>query len=118
MRFSLLRYLLCPFCGATLNGCQAARSDGEVEYDVLTCHCGEYPVVAGIPIIKKGASGEALDNINSLIKAGRQRDALLAMIVPPPPAVPTLAPSWIQSLPSVKGVRRFKRLAHEREVRV
>ena len=117
MRFSLLRYLLCPFCGATLNGCQAARSDGEVEYDVLTCHCGEYPVVAGIPIIKKDASGETLDGINSLIKAGRQRDALLAMIVPPPPAVPTLAPPWIQSLPSVKGIRRLKRLAHEREAR-
>ena len=37
------------------------------------------------------------------------------MIMPPPPANPSLAPAWLQSLPSVKGIRRLKRLAHERE---
>ena len=52
-----------------------------------------------------------------LIEAGGHREALLSMIMPPPPASPTLAPEWIQSLPSLKGICRLKRLAHQREAR-
>ena len=36
------------------------------------------------------------------------------MIMPPPPASPSLAPAWIQALPSLKGIRRVKRLIHQR----
>ena len=118
MHLSLLDCLSCPFCGGTLNSSDPGQIEREVEYDILTCHCGSYPVVAGIPIIKKGVigiSGETADDVNCLIKTGRYREALLSMIMPPPPANPALAPAWLQSLPSVKGIRRLKRLAHERE---
>ena len=67
MHFSLLRFLRCPFCAGTLNARETGQIEREVEYDVLTCHCGEYPVVAGIPIIKKGVigtSGETADSVN------------------------------------------------------
>ena len=120
MHLSLLRCLHCLFCGGTLSSSRTDPISGEVDYDVLTCRCGDYPVVAGIPIIKKGVignSGETADGVNCLIKAGRYREALLSMIMPPPPANPTLAPAWIQSLPSLKGIRRLKRLAHQRQAR-
>jgi SAM-dependent methyltransferase/uncharacterized protein YbaR (Trm112 family) len=120
MHFSLLRCLRCPFCAGTLNISETGQIDPEVEYDILTCHCGEYPVVAGIPIIQKGPIGklgETADGVNCLIKAGQYHEALLSMIMPDPPANPKLAPAWIQALPSLKGISRIKRLAHERKAR-
>ena len=120
MHLTLLRCLRCPFCAGTLNARETGQIEREVEYDVLTCHCGEYPVVAGIPIVKKGVigtSGETADGVNCMIKAGQYGEALLSMITPHPPANPKLAPAWIQSLPSLKGIWRIKRLAHEREAR-
>lgn len=118
--FSFLRCLRCPFCAGALNACETGQIESEMEYNILTCHCGEYPVVAGIPILKKGTIGtskETVDDVNRLIKTGRRREALLSMIMPPPPASPALAPAWIQSLPSIKGIRRLKYLAHERAAR-
>jgi SAM-dependent methyltransferase len=114
MNLCLLHSLCCPFCGGSFIGGKVAQPG----FDILTCRCGEYPVVAGIPIIKKGVvgiSGETVDDVNSQIRAGRYREALLAMIMPPPPASPALAPAWIQTLPSVKGIRRLKHGAHQHE---
>ena len=78
MHLSLLRCLRCAFCGGTLNAWRAGQMESGADYDILTCHCGEYPVVAGIPIIKKDASGATTDGVNCLIKAGRYREALLS----------------------------------------
>jgi SAM-dependent methyltransferase len=105
----------CPFCGGNF----AAGEIEPADYGILTCHCGEYPIVAGIPVIKKGAVGisnQTSADVISLIKAGRNREALLAMIMPPPPASPALAPAWIQALPSLKGIRRLKYMVHQRAV--
>jgi SAM-dependent methyltransferase len=78
-------------------------------YDVLTCWCSRYPVVAGIPILGQNFDG-ALNGVITLIEAGRHREAMLSLIEP---ASPRLAPRWIRSLPSVRGIRRLKRLAHQ-----
>lgn len=120
MNFSLLRCLRCPFCAGNLDTSKTDEIADKLEYAVLTCHCGQYPVVAGIPILKKGVigtAGETTDDVTCLIKAGRYREALLSMTMPPPPASPALAPAWIQSLPSLKGIRRLKRLTHQRATR-
>ena len=116
MSFSLLRSLHCPFCGGDFNWSEL----DEAGFGILACYCGRYPVVAGIPIIKKGnigIAGETVEAVTSLISAGRYREALLAMVVPPAPMSPTLAPAWMQSLPSLRGIRRLKSFAHQRSVR-
>ena len=116
MNLCLLHAICCPFCGGRFNVAEIEQPD----FGILICHCGRYPVVAGIPIIKKGligTSNQSVDDVISLIEAGGHREALLSMIMPPPPASPTLAPAWVQSLPSLKGIRRLKRLAHQKEAR-
>jgi SAM-dependent methyltransferase/uncharacterized protein YbaR (Trm112 family) len=114
MEGSLLHWLRCPFCGGKLNPVTTDRVTAESEYNVLTCYCGQYPVVGGIPILKRGAigtAGQTADEVIALIQAGRHLEALLALISP---ASPVLAPTWIKSLPSLLGIRRLKRLAHQR----
>jgi SAM-dependent methyltransferase len=116
MSFSLLDSMHCPSCGGDFESAGISREG----FDVLTCHCSEYPVVAGIPILKRGVVGnsnETANDVTSMIKAGRHCEALLAMIMPPSPASPSLAPAWIRSLPSLKGIRRLKNLAHARAAR-
>ena len=120
MHFSLLHWMCCPFCGGNFNAAETDQLAGEPGFGILTCRCGQYPVVAGIPILKKGVIGtahETADDVTCLIEAGQYREALLSMIMPPPPASPALAPAWIQSLPSLKGIRRLKHLAHQRATR-
>jgi ubiquinone/menaquinone biosynthesis C-methylase UbiE len=73
--------------------------------------------VAGIPILKKGAvaggpgrARQSTDDVIAQIEAGRYREALLTLMSP---ASPALAPAWMWSLPSVKGIGRLKGLAHK-----
>jgi ubiquinone/menaquinone biosynthesis C-methylase UbiE len=116
MSFSLLGSLHCPFCGGDFDRGELDQAG----FGILACYCGRYPIVAGIPIIKKGnigIAGETVDVVTSLIDAGRYRDALLAMVMPPAPASPSLAPAWLQSLPSLKGIRRMKSFAHQQRAR-
>jgi ubiquinone/menaquinone biosynthesis C-methylase UbiE len=104
--------LRCPFCGGNLAAPESALVADEPQYNVLTCSCGHYPVVAGIPILKKGAigtAGQTADEVIILIKGGQHLEALFSLISPT-----ALAPAWMRSLPSVLGIRRLKRLAHER----
>lgn len=101
MSLSLLRSLCCPFCGGNLNSSGTDQIIDEPEYGVLACHCGRYPIVAGIPILKKGIIGTTgqLDwEVTSLIEAGRHREALIAVLLPPPPASAALAPDSVQAL--------------------
>jgi SAM-dependent methyltransferase/uncharacterized protein YbaR (Trm112 family) len=113
MNACLLRRLCCPFCGGSLNASGNDQKRREPEYDILTCWCGRYPVVAGIPILKKDPSG-SINELVALIESDRPREALLALVAP---NSPELAPAWIRSLPSLRGIRRLKRLAHQRALR-
>jgi ubiquinone/menaquinone biosynthesis C-methylase UbiE/uncharacterized protein YbaR (Trm112 family) len=112
MSSSVLDLIHCPFCRGTLNASGRNRSSDELEYAVLSCHCGRYPVVAGIPILKKGVIGPArqtADQVISLIEAGRSREALISLLMPSPVSV-AVAPAWMQAWPSLRGIGRLKNL--------
>ncbi len=81
MRNSLLDLMKCPFCGGRFNRTVMDGAAGETEYGLLECYCGKYPVIAGIPVLKKDPSGE-LDRIVRILESGRHREALLEMITP------------------------------------
>jgi uncharacterized protein YbaR (Trm112 family) len=120
MSFSLLKLIHCPFCRGTLKASGRNRSSDEPGYAVLSCHCGRYPMVAGIHILKKGVIGPArqtADQVISLIEAGRSREALIALLMPPSPASAAMAPSWMQAWPSVRGIGRLKSLCGQPALR-
>src|SRR5262245_31832012 len=117
MDTSFLKLLRCPFCEGALSLGGPERVSREPEYGVLRCYCGRYPIVAGIPILKKGnigSAGQTSDEVITLIENGRQREALFSLLTPP--ALPP-SPAWIKSLPSITGMHRVKSLASERSVR-
>jgi ubiquinone/menaquinone biosynthesis C-methylase UbiE/uncharacterized protein YbaR (Trm112 family) len=113
MDTALLESLCCPFCSESFTVTQACADSGpDVAYAVLRCACAVYPVVAGIPVIRRGAlgaHGETARTVSELIMAGKQREALLAMLMPPTP-VEDLAPRWLTHVPSVPGRGRLMRL--------
>jgi hypothetical protein len=116
MKMSTLRWLRCPTCQGRFDG-TTGPTVGLQDYDILVCRCSQYPVVAGIPILKKGVIGGAqqtADELISLIRAGKHHDAWLRMTMPPPPTSPALAPTWVKKLPSVKGLNRLKARTHSR----
>lgn len=69
----LLDLIRCPACAETLRW--ERRHSGEVndEYGILECRCAAYPVVAGIPIMMRGAVEEVL----AALRAERPERALL-----------------------------------------
>lgn len=109
--------LRCPDCRALLEESPSGQGVDEGQYTVLTCRCQAYPVVAGIPIIRPGRGGRTQKSnaeIVSLIRKGAYQEALQAVLLPPPPPSPELAPAWLKALPSVKGIRALKFQAHRR----
>ncbi len=111
MDTALLRELRCPFCGGAFSASMIEHVAGTPVYGVLTCACGQYPVLDGIPILKKGVIGPAsqtADHVIALLQAGQYHEALLAMIVPPTPA-PVSRQYW----PSGLGLWRLHHLAQQ-----
>lgn len=110
MDIALLESLCCPFCSESFTVTQTCADSGkDVEYAVLKCSCAAYPVVAGIPVIRRGtlgAQGQTAHTICQLIISGKQREALLAMLMPPTP-LEDLAPRWLTRIPSVSGRGRL-----------
>lgn len=106
----LLGALRCPFCSGKFTVTKGDEQSDNLEYAVLSCYCERYPVVAGIPIIRKGvlgAKGETTRTVSQFIESGKNQDALLAMAMPREPAGAELTPAWIQRLPQVKGMGRI-----------
>jgi SAM-dependent methyltransferase len=94
--------LRCPFCGASFDRTEGNDTLADA-YGVLVCHCGRYPIVGGIPVLKKGvigASGQQSDDIVTLIQRGRHHDALMALLLPPPPVCVANAPASVQAVDS------------------
>ena len=103
----LLDALRCSFCFGKFTVTTGDEQSDNWEYAVLRCYCTRYPVVAGIPIIRKGvlgAKGENTRTISQFIESGQNQEALLAMAMPPEPAIAELTPAWVQQLPQVKGM--------------
>lgn len=105
--------LRCPFCSGKFTVTKGDEQSDNCEYALLSCYCERYPVVAGIPIIRKGvlgAKGETTRTVSQFIESGKNQDALLAMTMPPEIASAELAPAWLQQLPQVKGMGRIRSL--------
>ncbi len=97
MKLETLRLLMCPYCGGPLQIARGAPETGdEVEHGILRCACSEFPVVAGIPIFKKGRvdvmtdtedaalrSGPAVNVLIELIRSGQHEKALMLLLIPP-----------------------------------
>ena len=93
-----LRLLCCPFCEGELTFERSSEIADESAFGVLSCNCDRYPVCGGHSIFKKGPVGsiggrpcEPWQVIN-LIEAGRHREALFAVLLPPPPL--NAPPGW------------------------
>jgi SAM-dependent methyltransferase len=95
---ALLQQLVCPFCGGSFAVRHArTKPDGGIEYGILACGCCEFPVVAGIPILKATGRVDAMkqtadspmvpgpevSRLNELIRRGRGEEALLWLLVMP-----------------------------------
>jgi SAM-dependent methyltransferase len=65
---SVLRGLHCPYCGADFGNTALGA------YDILRCHCSEYPVIDRIPIVQHV---DGLSSVVDAVKAGNTRAALL-----------------------------------------
>jgi ubiquinone/menaquinone biosynthesis C-methylase UbiE/uncharacterized protein YbaR (Trm112 family) len=110
---SLLELLRCPFCCGSFSLDVTNEAALNLGYYSLACHCGRYPVLAGIPVLKRGtisSYGHTAEALIAMIEAGRHRDALVSLLMPPPPARAEFAPEWIQALPSFRGMGRVKGL--------
>ena len=120
MKESLLACLCCPFCGGDLKlkESHGEKVADEVTYGILSCYCGQYPIVAGIPILQKEPRG-VISELVSLIGRRLQKEVLVLAVSlsVSPPSSPNLAPAWIKALPSVKGFNRLKHIAHLKGVR-
>jgi uncharacterized protein YbaR (Trm112 family) len=115
MKSVMLQWLRCPICQSRFNARMRSPTRDVEDYDILVCRCSQYPVVAGIPVLKNGIIGTARQTsgeVISLIQVGRYQEALLSLAMPPTPPPPTLVPTWMNTLPSIKGVNRVKALAH------
>jgi SAM-dependent methyltransferase len=79
MRPSVLQLLRCPFCLGKFKSTIALADQISTNggYDVLSCACGRYPVVAGIPVLKKDKPNE---KTIALIEAGQYCEALLVAL--------------------------------------
>jgi SAM-dependent methyltransferase len=103
--------LRCPYCAGTFTVTHGTTPVEDGEYAVLSCYCEQYPVVAGIPVIRKGilgTKGETNRSICQFILSGKHQDALLAMLMPPAPPTAELAPTWLTHLPQIKGIGRVR----------
>ena len=98
MRADLLSRLLCPNCGGALRASLRSPAQGsEIEYGILACDCGQYPVIGGIPIFKAEGRidvmqqtadsvlqyGPEVKELIGLVRAGQNEKALLSLLVIP-----------------------------------
>jgi SAM-dependent methyltransferase/uncharacterized protein YbaR (Trm112 family) len=108
---SILQWLRCPFCGGHLNVSEQDQPKSILSYGVLSCYCGRYPVVAGVPVLKKGvigSDGRTSDEVILLIETRQYREALLSLIMPASQQL--LTGRWlpIQRILGTGIVRRFE----------
>jgi ubiquinone/menaquinone biosynthesis C-methylase UbiE len=115
MKDSFIQWLRCPLCLCGLKPEAMSSAESVKDYNVLVCRCSQYPIVAGIPILRKGVIGTArltADEVITLIQAGKYRESLVRLTMPPAPPPLAFTPKWVKRLPSAKGINRFKALTH------
>ena len=119
MNPSLSQLLRCPFCTGRFETtiALADQISANREYDVLSCYCGRYPVVAGIPILKKN---KATEKVIALIEAGQHCEALLTVLSRRrfpisirliPSLLPYKATSFLEGLLEQRKLKKWKEQA-------
>ncbi|MFC5142962.1 class I SAM-dependent methyltransferase [Actinomycetospora rhizophila] len=99
--------LTCPWCRGTLAFTPTPDPSFDGTFGVLTCGCGEYPVLDGIPVVRRGrvdvqehatgrteVHGPTVAELVALLRAGRGADALVAMLAFPPRLPGRLTRRW------------------------
>jgi uncharacterized protein YbaR (Trm112 family) len=111
MKSSLLQLLHCPLCGGKFCFTRSDQVSTAAIYGILTCYCGCYPVVEGIPVLKKDKTSE---KVVSLIKDGKNLKALLTLISPvfrQSSLLPYKVSSFIRKMAHQKAVQRWHKKA-------
>jgi len=86
----LAELIRCPYCGDKFQYIHYGSDRLNNNYGVLISGCGEFPVIANIPVLGLGIVGNQGESINELvekIKAGSYEQALFAMVIPSPKMV-------------------------------
>ncbi|GAA4910300.1 methyltransferase family protein [Actinomycetospora succinea] len=89
--------LICPRCRGALAYTPTPVESFDGEFGVLSCGCDEYPVLDGIPVLRRGrvdvqehatgrteVDGPTVGRLVELLRDGRGVDALVAMLAFPP----------------------------------
>lgn len=100
MNRNLLDILVCPYSKNPLKIEVFEGHGDEIEFGLLHSEAGEYPIVAGIPILFLGRT----DLVNLLRRGCFEEAVALATIGPPPPAGIWRISRWLQD------TYRFQRL--------
>jgi uncharacterized protein YbaR (Trm112 family) len=108
---ALAAVLSCPYCRGPFS--PSHRSGAEPW--IMTCHCSRFPVIAGIPILKKDAWTS--DHIVRPIERGSHFDAFVAAMMPPagPPSPGTSSPFGFPIAQRI--VNRWMSIQHRRQDR-
>jgi SAM-dependent methyltransferase/uncharacterized protein YbaR (Trm112 family) len=100
MKETTLAGLVCPYCGRGLQPTRRTPESGpEIESALLSCGCGEFPLLGGIPIfLREGrvdvmrqtvdaplVRGPTVARLRSLIREGAADEALRRLLVWPGP---------------------------------
>ncbi len=107
-----LALLQCPLCAGSF------QTQGLI-YDVLRCRCGEYPMVFGIPVLMRGpvgSSGWTAQQVIESIRAGKYRQALEGLLLPPLPRPSDLTRRLTEQLSSMRIVWRLNRCLDQRRL--
>jgi len=76
MNRELLDLLICPFSKSSLTLDTFEAKDDEVEYGMLHSEAGDFPIVAGIPILLWGKT-----DLLALVRAGKHQEALTMALI-------------------------------------
>ena len=79
-----LDFIRCPFCGGDFDVAALDQRGRELRHGFLSCACDRYPVVAGIPVLRKDRRA-LLDEVRGALHRGRPEAAFTALVAPPLP---------------------------------
>jgi len=94
-------WLVCPFCKSHFNMVDVTNTEKGEIYGILKCDCNCYPIVAGIPILKKDTHKYV-----ALIKSGQLQKALYFLLVPQRELENILARRILSHIPNVSIIKK------------
>jgi len=108
----LKEILRCPFCNSSFNNSDYSIFEDQGGYGILRCDCRAIPVVDSIPILSQrnlSATNVSVEYIMDLIGQKKFSDALLALLLPPPPSFLKYSPAIYKYVVELRAIRYVKR---------